>query len=829
MAMEREAQKRDVTQIQTKGGVMDDGVTRSERYNTFCRPLTGSKLHAANLDVQYHRGEGSWLYYSPQTPTRGQHEIKVADFAGGYGSLLFGHNHPALIAEMQACLQTGNPMLVQGSVRGAAADLCAELDKWAHAETTQHYVTALVNSGTEAVEAALKHAELARQLKVRAWLEKERLNITELLAHATSTDIAALTLHSAINVPRGDKRDVSASLLHHLQTAASTPPVMVAREQAFHGKSTGAVQLTHNPEFRAPFVGLGCDVHFLSGQAEAVSADLDQLAVQVPVLRRSSSNEKLFLDHVNLSRVAAIFLEPIQGEAGIRALAEDFLIACRAAADALRVPLVFDEIQSGMGRTGTFFASTASGVRGDYYLLGKSLGGGLTKLAACMIERNQYISDFDMLHTSTFAEDELSARVASRALTLLREDQVLATAREKGLALKQALLDLQQEHSDVVDDVRGRGLMLGIQFKAPVDSPSDLLRGLANQPLLGYAFAAYLLHRHQVRVLPSLSAPLVLRIQPDYRVTDDAIKQLLSGLSTLAELIQRGDFYALTAHLVDRVPNNNRRVSHRPRVRQPIHDVAAHAGFVAHFIEADHVRLRDHSLIDLPAPECANYLDRVVDVLDPACYEQSLIESATGDRIGFTFVGTPQTSAQIAARLMQRDLQPLRQIVQRGVDLAAAEGCQVIGLGGFSSIITNNCRSLNQDGFALTSGNSFTVAMAFEAMQRQARARGIEISRARLATLGAAGNIGQVFCELAAERVASITLIGRDGGNSLKRLTNVAAMICEQSLTRIKNTSSTELRGVARTIARCMHWCPANVPVHLDGAELFELLDRKVC
>ncbi|MCH9670959.1 MAG: hypothetical protein K0U93_05860, partial [Gammaproteobacteria bacterium] len=360
-------------------------------------------------------------------------------------------------------------------------------------------------------------------------------------------------------------------------------------------------------------------------------------------------------------------------------------------------------------------------------------------------------------------------------------------------------------------------------FHAPENAPSDFMRGLARQDLLGYAFAAFLLNEHGLRVLPSLSAQLTLRIQPPYVVTDDSTDKLIAGLTALAEVVMTGDFYGLTAHLVGESATPPRRIKHRPRIDEPPPQGVNRVGFVAHFIEPEHIRSRDHSLESLPTPHCAPYVQRVSGVVGPACYERGVIRSITGDTVHFSFFGLPQTSRDFANAIADRKVSELRARVQEGVDLAMQSGCQVIGLGGFTSIVTNNCRSLDSPGVALTSGNSLTVMMALEALLEAAKRRQIRTSEARLATLGATGNIGEVFCELAAEHVGSIALIGRPRSDRTGRLERLGARLWDNALTQLRNHQSGELQGIARTVSKQMHEMGETDFTRHNGAELFAL------
>ena len=126
-----------------------------------------------------------------------------------------------------------------------------------------------------------------------------------------------------------------------------------------------------------------------------------------------------------------MIFEPILGEGGVREISAEFAQRAAELCRARGAPFIADEIQTGMGRTGTFLACEALGVTPDYVLLSKALGGGLAKISATLIRRDRHIDKFDVLHTSTYAEDDYSSGISLKALELL-DDAVLAECRRKG-------------------------------------------------------------------------------------------------------------------------------------------------------------------------------------------------------------------------------------------------------------------------------------------------------------------------------------------------------------------------------------------------------------
>ena len=175
-----------------------------------------------------------------------------------------------------------------------------------------------------------------------------------------------------------------------------------------------------------------------------------------------------------------MIFEPIQGEGGIREITPEFAQRAAALCAARGAPLIADEIQTGMGRTGTFLACEALGVTPDYVLLSKALGGGLAKISATLIRRDRHVDQFDVLHTSTYAEDDYSSGIALEGAGAARR-RGARRVPPQGRRLLNGLRSLMAAYPDIIVDVRGRGLMVGVEFRRLLDDPSFLLRLLTNQ------------------------------------------------------------------------------------------------------------------------------------------------------------------------------------------------------------------------------------------------------------------------------------------------------------------------------------------------------------
>ncbi|WP_062465446.1 acetylornithine transaminase [Demequina maris] len=218
---------------------------------------------------------------------------------------------------------------------------------------------------------------------------------------------------------------------------------IIALEGGFHGRSMGALSMTHKEALRTPFAPLLERVVFVAPEVEALEAAV------------ASVGEDL----------AAIILEPIQGEAGVRPVSHDFLAAARELTLRHDALLIMDEVQTGVARTGAWFAHQLTGVRPDVMTLAKGLGGGFPvgavvafgERAGAMLTKGE--------HGTTFGGNPLAAAAANATLDAIEELGLLANAKAVGEHLRTSL-----EALDGVVEVRGEGLMLGIGLAAPVSA-----------------------------------------------------------------------------------------------------------------------------------------------------------------------------------------------------------------------------------------------------------------------------------------------------------------------------------------------------------------------
>lgn len=215
---------------------------------------------------------------------------------------------------------------------------------------------------------------------------------------------------------------------------------LVAMEGAFHGRSLGALALTANPAYREPFEPLPGEVVFVPyGDADALAAVVDET-------------------------VAAVVIEPIQGENGVVEPPSDFLARARAICSASGALLWLDEVQTGIGRCGDWLASTASGVTADIVTFAKGLGNGFP-VGACVATGAAASLLGPGSHGTTFGGNPVAAAAGLAVLGIIERDGLLARAVEAGDRLAAGILALG--HLQVVG-VRGRGLLRGVLLADPV-------------------------------------------------------------------------------------------------------------------------------------------------------------------------------------------------------------------------------------------------------------------------------------------------------------------------------------------------------------------------
>jgi putrescine aminotransferase len=360
------------------------------------------------------------------------------DFAGGYGVFTLGYSHPRVVEAVRA--QAERLALSGKTMFNVLLGRAAR--RLAELAPGDLKISFWCNSGTEAVEGAIK---LAR--------------------------------------------------------AATGRAKIVGTQDAFHGKTLGALSVSGRETFQTPFRPLLAD------------------STSVPY----AETERL---EAALSDAAAFVVEPVQGEGGVHVPPAGYLREVREICDRTGALLIADEIQTGLGRCGYRFACDRDAVVPDVMTLAKGLSGGVVPVGAFIAKPDLWKNAFGhapLLHTSTFGGGEIACAAALAALNVLEEDRLAERARARGEQLLRGARAIADEYPDVVREARGLGLLVGVE--------------LTNEGYGGWIIPEML--KLGVTAAWTLNAQRVIRLEPPLIVTeaeiDRALAALRAGVATACE------------------------------------------------------------------------------------------------------------------------------------------------------------------------------------------------------------------------------------------------------------------------------------------------------
>jgi 4-aminobutyrate aminotransferase len=311
---------------------------------------------------------------------------RYLDFVSGYGVVNTGHCHPRVVA----AIQEQAAKLIHVSTTGSTEPNQAYAERLCGAAPLDDAKIFFTNSGTEAVEAALK---LARY--------------------------------------------------------ASGRPNVVAFAGGFHGRTLGSLSVsTSKAAFRSGHEPLGGGVYVVPYPRVELAPTLEALS-------------RLFLEQVEPERVAAFIVEPVLGEGGYVVPPDDFLPALRRLCDEFGIALIVDEVQSGFGRTGRLFACEHVGVSPDLMTVGKGIASGYPMGA--LVGRAELMDAWAPgAHGTTFGGGPVACAAALATLDVLEDEGLVENAAERGAQLRDGLTRLAADRPELIVDVRGRGLMVGV-------------------------------------------------------------------------------------------------------------------------------------------------------------------------------------------------------------------------------------------------------------------------------------------------------------------------------------------------------------------------------
>lgn len=402
------------------------------QFSDHINPYLGKLMNFAGFGVEDH-AEGCYIW---------DHEgNRYLDCLGGYGVFSVGHRNPRVVAAVKAQLDK----MPLGSKVFFSSQATALATKLAEITPEGLEYTFFSNSGTEAVEAALKFAR-----------------------------------------------------------ASSGRPNFVSTHGGYHGKTLGALAVTGREKYQKRFQPLMPGAKFVD------YGDIDQAVSAMD------------------DQTAAFIVETLQGEGGIIVPPAGYMKALREACTAKGVLLIADEVQTGLGRTGKMFGCDHESVAPDILTLAKALGGGVMPIGATMVTKSvidSMYSENPLLHTSTFGGNPLACVAGLATIQVIEEEGLVERSEKMGALLREHLGAVREKHPDLVAEVRGKGLMIGVEFT--MDEVGELT--IAQMTKRGL-IAAY-----------TLNNPKVIRFEPPLIINEaeveDAARIFGEAVAETAELL----------------------------------------------------------------------------------------------------------------------------------------------------------------------------------------------------------------------------------------------------------------------------------------------------
>ena len=514
---------------------------------------------------------------------------------------------------------------------------------------------------------------------------------------------------------------------------------VLAMSRGFHGKTRGAMAVT---DMRGRDVWSGKD----DGTVFAPMGDVEALE-EIMAARGDT--------------FAAVIAEPVQGEGGIHDAAPEFFQRCRALCDQYGAFMVIDEVQTGFGRTGTTFAVDWLGITPDALTVGKALGGGVAPMAATFLSAHIATWCFSLQHSSTFAGNKLAALAAHGFLDVLERDKfaLLANVRARSQQIAAHHNTLLRDFPDIVREHRGVGLLRGIEigFDEPLvpGRRASSVAVIRDQGHLPMVLAGRLL-QEGVRLAPTLRQSMTLRVEPPLNVSAAEVECYGRAMARVLHHMQQRDSARMLTHIVGQVRRKVDSPLDNADELEPVEprEGEGHFAFILHPLTERSMVEFDPGLGALTKDQLRTLSRSYVRIVRPFRVSRVRLKGRNGATAIGDFVVVPLTAEQ----LLQMPGDEAVATVQDAVDLAVEGGAQVIGLGGYTSVVTLAGRMIDARGRAVTNGNNYTMLAAIKAADLASEMLGVQANLKIVAIVGATGSIGSGLIGLAGRSAKRLIL-----------------------------------------------------------------------
>jgi acetylornithine/succinyldiaminopimelate/putrescine aminotransferase len=368
--------------------------------------------------------------------------------------------------------------------------------------TGTKYIDCITGAGTfnvgrrnSAVVDALKKALDEYDIGVFLLCSKPKADLARKLAEITPGDLQ----YTMYGTGGGEANDFAIKLARGF----SMKTEVISTIKAYHGHTGFSLAAIGRDEYRTPFYPM------------------------VPGFVHVPFNDIKAVEEAITEETAAVMLEPVQGEGGIHPADDDYLRELRALCDDHEVMLIFDEIQTGFGRTGKMFCAEYSGVVPDIMTVAKSLSGALYPISATIYreELNDFVITHPFTHLSTFGGSDLGCIVGLTVINFLVKNKIPEHAAKMGERFQKGFNELLKKYPDLFKEVRRKGLMMGLQYTNDSIGPR----------------MSYQLAQNGVMAIYTGNEPSVMRLMPVLTIEPDEVDFVLSALdSSMAEIMKQG-------------------------------------------------------------------------------------------------------------------------------------------------------------------------------------------------------------------------------------------------------------------------------------------------
>ncbi|RLB40076.1 MAG: hypothetical protein DRH12_10615, partial [Deltaproteobacteria bacterium] len=342
---------------------------------------------------------------------------------------------------------------------------------------------------------ALKEALDQYDLGVFLLCSKPKADLAKKLAEITPGDLQYVMYGTG----GGEANDFAIKLARGFTMKTE----IISTIKAYHGHTGFSLAAIGREEYRKPFNPM------------------------VPGFKHVPYNDLEAMETAVTDNTAAIIVEPVQGEGGIHPATDEYLQGLRRLCDDNEIVLIFDEIQTGFGRTGKMFCCEHSGVVPDIMTLGKSLGGTLYPISAAIYreELNDFLMAHPFIHLSTFGGSDLGCIVGMATIDYIIEHNLPEHAAKMGERFQQGFAELLKKYPELLLEVRRKGLMMGLQYTNDSIGPR----------------MSYQLAQHGVLAIYTGNEPSVMRLMPILEIQPEQVDEILDALDkSMAEIMKQG-------------------------------------------------------------------------------------------------------------------------------------------------------------------------------------------------------------------------------------------------------------------------------------------------